>query len=164
MSANSFLSMAEPVQCLSGTGYEPASLMFDGSNSNCDAVLSEESALPVSSSPLSKMMSADGTELRASSVSATTVEATASAGSSSSSPPPEGQLDHIGRLRRACCAVCSMILPSMKDYCLNLCWKRMCDRNAQPSPITNRKPLIARLRWSEGDLEVFKGISRPSKA
>ena len=33
LSANSFLSMAELVQCLSGTGCEPASLLFDGSSS-----------------------------------------------------------------------------------------------------------------------------------
>jgi len=47
LSANSFLSMAEPVQCLSGTGYEPASLLFGGSSSHCDSMLSEESILPV---------------------------------------------------------------------------------------------------------------------
>jgi len=98
LSANSFLSMAEPVQCLSGTGYEPASLMFDSSSSNCDVMLSEESILRVSSSPLSHLMSTDGTELCASSVSEATVEATASGSSSSSS---EGQLDHIGSLLRS---------------------------------------------------------------
>jgi len=86
LSANSFLSMAEPVQCLS------ASSMFDGSSFSCDAMLSNESALPVSSSPLSNMIWTDGTELRASSVSTATVEATAPDSPSSSS---EGQLDHI---------------------------------------------------------------------
>ena len=82
--------MAEPVQCLS------ASSMFDSNSSNCDATLFEESALPVSSSPLSSPMLTDGTELRASSVTAATVEATASGSSSS-----EGQLDHIESLLRS---------------------------------------------------------------
>jgi len=45
LSANSFLSMAEPVQCLSGTGCEPTSLMFDGSSFSCDTLLSDESPL-----------------------------------------------------------------------------------------------------------------------
>ena len=95
LSANAFLSMAEPVQCLSDDGHKPASLMFEGYRSQRDAMLFGESALPVSSSLLSPQMSADGTELRASSVSATTVEATASG-----SPPPstEGQQDHIESL------------------------------------------------------------------
>jgi len=96
LSANSFLSMAKPVQCLSGTGYEPASSMFGSSSSNCDAVLSKESALPVLSSPLSHPMLIDETELRTSSVSTATVEATAS--DSSSSFSSEGQLDHIESL------------------------------------------------------------------
>jgi len=96
LSANSFLSMAEPVQCLSGTDYEPANLLLDGSSSHCDSVLSEESLLPVSSSPASTMMSADGTVLRASSISAATVEAMASGSSPPS--PSEGQLDHIESL------------------------------------------------------------------
>jgi len=95
LSANSFLSMAEPVQCLSGTGYEPAILMFNSSSSNCDTMLFEESALPVLSSPPSTLVSTDGTELRASSITAATVEATASGSSPSSS---EGQLDHIESL------------------------------------------------------------------
>jgi len=95
LSANAFLSMAEPVQCLSDDGYEPASLTFDGSSSKCDAMLFDETAPPVLSSLLSPQMSADGTELHASSVSATTVEATAS---DSSLPSSEGQQDHIESL------------------------------------------------------------------
>jgi len=72
--------------------------MLDGSSFDCDTMLSEELALPVSSSPLSTMVSAEGTELRTSSVSATTVEATASG---SSPPSSEGQLDHIESLLRS---------------------------------------------------------------
>jgi len=63
LSANSFLSMAEPVQCLSGTDCEPANLMLDGSSSHCGSMLFDESALPVSLSPPSTMMPADGTAL-----------------------------------------------------------------------------------------------------
>jgi len=61
--------MAEPVQCLSDDGHKSASLMFEGNRSQRDALLFGESALPVSSSSLSSQMSADGTELRTSSVS-----------------------------------------------------------------------------------------------
>jgi len=117
LSANAFLSTAEPVQCLSDASYEPASLMFDGSSSKCDAMLFDESAPPVSSSLLSPPMSADGTELRASSVSATTVEAMVS---DSSPPSSEGQQDHIFTLR-ACCNACPIISPSIKCYRLILC-------------------------------------------
>jgi len=99
LSVNLFLSMVEPVQCLSGTGYEPSSLIFDGSSSNGDSMLFEEYALPVSSSPLSTTMSAEGVALRASSVSATTVEVTASGSSPPS--PSEGQLYHIESLLRS---------------------------------------------------------------
>ena len=87
--------MAEPVQCLSDDSYEPASMTVDGSSSKHDALLFEESALPVSSSLLSSQMSAGETELRTSSVSATTVEAMAS---DSSPPSSEGQQDHIESL------------------------------------------------------------------
>jgi len=69
--------MAEPVQRLSDDGHKRASLMFEGDRSQRHAVLFGESALPVSSSLLSPQMSAGETELRASSISATTVEATA---------------------------------------------------------------------------------------
>jgi len=89
--------MAEPVQCLSGTGCKPASLMFDGSSFSCNTKLSNESALPVSSSPLSDLMWTGETELRASSVSSATVGATAPHSSSSS----EGQLDHVDGLLRS---------------------------------------------------------------
>jgi len=95
VSANGFLSMAEPVQCLSDDGHKPASLMFRGNRYQCDAMLSEESALPVSSSILSSQMYASETEFRTSSVSATTVKAPASG---SSPPSSEGQQDHIESL------------------------------------------------------------------
>ena len=72
-------------------------MLVDGSSSKCDAMLFGESALPASSSLLSSQMSADETELRASSVSTTTVEATASG---SSPPSSEGQQDHIESLLR----------------------------------------------------------------
>jgi len=67
--------------------------MFDGSSNSCDSMLSDESALPVSSSLLSEMMLTDGTELRASSISSATAEATIPDSSSS-----EGQLGHIDGL------------------------------------------------------------------
>jgi len=95
LSANAFLSMAEPVQYLSDDGHKPASLIFEGNRSQRDAMLFGESALPVSSSILFSQMSADETELRTSSISATTVEATASG---SSPPSSEGQQDHIESL------------------------------------------------------------------
>jgi len=62
-------------------------------------MLSEEYALPVSSSPLYTTMSAERAVLRASSVSATTVEVTASGSSPPS--PSEDQLYHIESLLRS---------------------------------------------------------------
>jgi len=56
LSVNSLLSLAEPVQCLSGTDSDPASLMFDSSGDCCDSKSSVESALPASSSSLSDLM------------------------------------------------------------------------------------------------------------
>jgi len=48
LTANSLLSMAKPVQCLSGTGCEPTDSLFADDNACCDSSLSDESALPVS--------------------------------------------------------------------------------------------------------------------
>jgi len=85
LSMNSFLSLAEPVQCLSGTESEPTSLMFASSSDCCDSKSSDESTLPASSSPLSDLMLTEETELLASSVSSQTVDATDSDSSPSSS-------------------------------------------------------------------------------
>ena len=95
LSANTFLSMTEPVRCLSDDGHKPASLMVDGNRPQRDTLLFGESALPVSSSSLSSQMSAGETELHASSVSTAIDEAMASGSSTSSS---EGQQDHIESL------------------------------------------------------------------
>ena len=97
LSINSFLSMAELVQCLSGTDSEPASLMFGSSSDCCDSKSSDESTLPASSSLLSDLMLTDETELRASSVSSQTVDATVS----DSSTYSEDRLEHIDSLLRS---------------------------------------------------------------
>jgi len=96
--ADTFLSMAEPVQCLSDDGHKPASPMAKGDKSQSDILFWGESASPAPSSSLSSQMLAGETALRASSVSTTIDEATAS---SSSTPSTEGLQDHIeGLLQR----------------------------------------------------------------
>ena len=47
LSADTFLSMAEPVQCLSDDGHKPASLTAKGNKSQYDALFLGESASPV---------------------------------------------------------------------------------------------------------------------
>jgi len=87
--------MAEPIQCLSGTGCEPSdSLLADG-NACCDSLLLDESASPVSPGLLPEMVSMDGTELLAPSVSAMISDALAS---DSSNSPSGDQLEHIDSL------------------------------------------------------------------
>jgi len=95
LSADSFLSMAEPVQCLSDDGHKPASLLAKGNKSQYDALFWGESASPVPSDSPSLQMSAGETVLRASSVSTAIDEVTAS---SSSTPSSEGPHDHIESL------------------------------------------------------------------
>jgi len=95
LSADSFLSMAEPVQCLSDDGHKPASLRAKGDKSQYDALFWGESASPVPSDSPSSQMTAGETALRASSVSTAIDEATAS---SSSTPSTEGLQDHIESL------------------------------------------------------------------
>jgi len=95
LSADTFLSMAEPVQCLSDDGHKPASLMAKGDKSQYDTLFWGESASPVSSGGPSSQMSAGETVLHASSLSTAIVEATAS---SSSTPSTEGPQDHIESL------------------------------------------------------------------
>jgi len=84
---DTFLSMAEPVQCLSDDGHKPASPMVEGNRSQCDTLFWGESASPVSLSSLSSQMSAGEIALCASSVSTAIDEAMAS---SSSTPSSEG--------------------------------------------------------------------------
>jgi len=89
LSADTFLSMAEPIQCLSDNGNKPASLMVEGNESPCDTLFWGES------DSLSSQGSAGKTALRASSVSTAIDEATASSSSTRSS---EGLQDHIESL------------------------------------------------------------------
>ena len=76
--ANSVLSTAEPVQCISGSGSADLSevLLVDSSNSN-DCVAADGSAMLVSDSFRSKPTTTAGTELRAATVSSTTAAARA---------------------------------------------------------------------------------------
>jgi len=98
LSANSLLSMAEPVQCLSGTSCKPDNLLLADSNAWCDSMLSDESVVPVLSSLQPAMVPTDGTELCESSVSAATSDAT---DPDSSTSPSGDQLDHIDGLLRS---------------------------------------------------------------
>jgi len=82
LSANSFLSMAEPVHCLSDIDCDPASMMADSSSPFCASQLFGESSLPVTSSLSSNSVSTDGAARLASSVSSATVDAKASGSSS----------------------------------------------------------------------------------
>jgi len=93
--ADTFLSMAEPVQCLSDDGHKPASLLAKGDKSQYGALFLEESASPVPSDSPSTQMPVGETALHASSVSTATDEAMAS---SSSTPSIEGLQDHIESL------------------------------------------------------------------
>jgi len=93
--SDTFLSMAEPVQCLSDDGHKPASLSAKGDKSQYDALFWGESASPVPSDSPSAQMPVGKTALRASSVSTAIDEALAS---SSSTPSTEGLQDHIESL------------------------------------------------------------------
>jgi len=95
LSVNLLLSMAEPVQCLSGTGCEPDNWLFADSNACCDLMLFDESAVPVSSCLQPAMVPTVGTELLASSVSAATSDALDPDSSTSSAGD---QSDHIDSL------------------------------------------------------------------
>jgi len=98
LSANTFMSMAEPIQCLSDDGHSRhklASLMAKGDKSQYDALFLRESASPVSSGSPSSRMSAGETALCASSVSTAIDDVTAS---NSSTPSTEGLQDHIESL------------------------------------------------------------------
>jgi len=94
LSADMFLSMDEPVQCLSDDGHKHASLMLNGDKSQRDTLLFGESTSPVSSTSLPSQVTVGETELRASSVS-TAIDEMAS---DSSTPSSEGQQDHIESL------------------------------------------------------------------
>jgi len=93
--ADTFLSMTEPIQCLSDDGHKPASLLAKGDKSQDDALFWGESASPVPSDSPSAQMAVGETALHASSVSTAMDEATAS---SSSTPSTEGLQDHIESL------------------------------------------------------------------
>jgi len=94
--ANSLLSMAEPVQCLSHTGNcELNNSLFADSDVSSDLVLPDESAMPVLSSLYPTMAQTDGTELCTLTVSLTTAEPTYS---DSSTLPAGDAHDHINNL------------------------------------------------------------------
>jgi len=95
LSADTFLSMAEPIQCLSDDGHKPASLLTK--DDNVIPCFGGESASPVPSGRQSSQVPAGETALRASSVSTAIDEATAS---SPSTPSTEGSQDHIESLLR----------------------------------------------------------------
>jgi len=78
LKANSLLSTAEPVQCISGSGSADLSdvLRVDSSNSN-GCVANDGSAMLVSDSFRSQLMTTAGMELRAATVSLTTAAARA---------------------------------------------------------------------------------------
>ena len=93
--ANSLLSMAEPVQCLSGAGCEPSDSFSADSDAWCASSLLDEPTLPVPPVSLSAMTSTDETDCLASSVAAATLDAMAPG----SLPSPSGdQLEHIDSL------------------------------------------------------------------
>ena len=93
---NSFLSVAEPVQCLSGTDSSHTSgIVFAEPVYPCGSGLFDESTLSAKSSCLSAMVTADAADASASSAAATTAEAPAAG---SSSPSSEAQSNHIDSL------------------------------------------------------------------
>jgi len=92
LSADTFLSMAEHVQCLLDDGHKPASLTAKGDKSQYDVLFWGESASPAPLGSSSSQVSADETVLHAASVSTATDNAMAS---SSSTPSTEGLQDHI---------------------------------------------------------------------
>ena len=98
LSANSFLSMAEPVLCLSNTDCDPASMSTDDNSPFCVSQLFKEPSLPAPPSLSPNPVPADGTVRLASSVSSAAVDAKASG---SSPPSSEGPLDHIESLLRS---------------------------------------------------------------
>jgi len=97
LKANSLLSTAEPVQCLSGSGSADLSdvLLVDNSNS-IDCVAPDGSAMLVSDSLCSPTTTTVETRLRAATVSSTT--AAARMDSDSSDSLPENAHDHLDSL------------------------------------------------------------------
>jgi len=97
--ANSLLGMAEPVQCLSGSGSaELSDFLFADSGNSSDFALHDESVMPVSSSLRSPMAQTEETGLHASTVSSTTAGSTDSDSSTSHSGDAQ---DHIDSLLRS---------------------------------------------------------------
>jgi len=96
--ANSFLSTAEPVQCISGSGSaELSNVLFADSGNSSDCAL-HESVMPVSSSLRSPTTQTEETGFRASTVSSTAVDRT-DPGSSTSLL--ENEHSHINSLLRS---------------------------------------------------------------
>jgi len=65
LSANSFLSIAEPVQCLSSTDCHTSGLVFAERGDLCDSGLLDESFLSATPGCLSAMVTTDATDANA---------------------------------------------------------------------------------------------------
>jgi len=96
LSANSFLSVAEPVQCLSGhESSHTSGVVFAEPVYPCGSRLLDESILSAKPSCLSAMVTTDAADASAPSAAATTAKTPAA---DSSSPSSEAQSDHIDGL------------------------------------------------------------------
>jgi len=96
LSANSFLSVAEPVQCLSGTERSHTSgVVFAEPADLCDSGLLDESILSAKPGCLSAMVTTDAADANAPTAAATMAKVPAAG---SSSPFSEVQSDHIDSL------------------------------------------------------------------
>jgi len=105
--ANSFLSVAALVQCISGIGeVELSNALFADSGDSSDGMLVDESVVPVSPSLRPTPVKAEGAELRASSVSSSTAD---SMDPDSSTLPAGMVCDHIDSL------LCSLPLDLSDD-------------------------------------------------
>ena len=96
LSANSFFSVAEPVQCLSGTEHSHTSgVVFAEPVYRCDSGLLDESILSATPGCLSAMVTADAADASTPSAAATMAKAPVAG---SSSPSSEAQSDRIDSL------------------------------------------------------------------
>jgi len=110
LSVNSFLSVAEPMQCLSGTDSSHTSgIVLAEPVYPCGFGLLDESTLSAKSSCLSAMVTTDAVDASAPSAAATTAEVPATG---SSSPSSEAQSNHIDGLL---CNVPAELTSEQKD-------------------------------------------------
>ena len=111
LSANSFLSVAKLVQCLSGTDCHTSGLVSAEPSDLCDSGLLDESILSATPGCLSAMVTTDATDASASSVAATTADASAA---DLSIPSTEAQSDHINSML---CNLPAELTSEQKDTC-----------------------------------------------